>query len=133
MLNREEAKKFLLEELKKVPNREVCRQCATVEQLNRIFKEIEFDEMADFLIGDNLELKISEIPEDQKFEAILYFSNLNRIKGVGDWEIWDLIDVQTGEWYDRTIKEMFELEYDDLCDLKKEAFIEYAKSDKPDF
>lgn len=71
-MKREEVIKFFLEELKKVPNREVC-QVATEDQIHRISKELDFEIMDQFLKNENLALKISEVPKEFHFEMVLYF------------------------------------------------------------
>ena len=130
-MNREEALEILLEQLKKVPNREVCK-CATAEEIIRIFEEINFGKIYDFIFTGNLALKISEIPEDQKFEVILYFSKFSEIERVAYWYLCDYDDDQTEKWHERS-KEILEIDwFSELFEVDVDTLLEYAKSDKPD-
>ena len=59
-MNRDEAKKILLEQLEKLPNREVCR-IATKEEVETIVKQMEIDienTVSQILLVDNLYFKL---------------------------------------------------------------------------
>lgn len=130
---REEIIKFLLEELKKVPNREIC-QVVTAEQMDRIIAELNFEPMLEFLVKDDLEIKSHEIPLELRTEMVLYICILEEENDryFYDDEIWDFDDAAVEEFVENT-KKLLELGKDlELTDVAIADFLEYAKSDKPD-
>ncbi len=101
-MNRKEVIKFLLEELKKVPNREVCL-VATEEQIERIAEELEFDGVGGFLnTKKSLNLTVAEVPKDLHFEVVLYFILMTEFSEYfpEDSEIWNLDDGDTLKFID---------------------------------
>lgn len=132
-MNREEAVKFLLEELKKVPNRDVLR-LATEEQMERIAAELDLETMKNFLKEDDLKLNIQEIPEELYTEISLYFCMLQQFTGryVYDSEVW-ACDENTLQFIESVRKSLKVMEYLELADATIAEFLAYAKSDKPDF
>lgn len=142
-MKRDEAVKFLLEELKKVPNLDVCR-VATDQQMKRIAAEIDFETMQSFWLDAvlnadldaGLELKISEVPVELYTEVILYFCMLVEYRRAlpDDDDIWNLEDEATVAFLSK-VKHLFQLDEDeDFMDIYVSDFLEYAaKSDKPDF
>ena len=136
-MNRDEAKKILLEQLEKLPNREICR-IATEEEIETIVKQVEIDvenTVSQILLVDNLYFKLSEIPKDKRFEAILYLAlyseEFKDFYILDDFEIWDLADTETDIWIEK-LKRMLEIDTDLSCICLKDV-LEYAKSSKPDF
>lgn len=136
-MNREEAKKFLLEELKKVPDRDVCR-VATEEQIQRIAAELDFETMIDFLEVEDLELSIAEIPEKLHTEIVLYFCMLTEYEyyvGISDEAVWNAkLDDESTYNFITNIKRIFWLsESERVTEICIADFLEYSRSDKPDF
>ncbi len=134
-MNREQVLEFLLKELEKVPNRDVCR-VATEEQMKRIAAELDFEAILEFLLDEDLKLCISEIPEGFHMEIILYFAMMTEVDESQfpyEGEIWDLFDKATGDFV-ANVKQIFlNSERQEIASIWSFEFLEYAKSDKPDF
>ena len=136
-MNREQVLEFLLKELEKVPNRDVCR-VATEEQMERIAAELDFETILEIWLVEDLKLYISEIPEELRTEVIVYFCLLTEYEyaDLNEKEIWSYYDEETLAFL-TNIEEVFWLvragHCDHVLDIRVADFLEYAKSDKPDF
>lgn len=134
-------KKFFLEELKKVPNRDVLK-VATWEEILRIAREIDFQAVEQIYFKANgLKLKKCDIPAEELFEANFFF-NLSsefeeQLKTIGEWtvhNVWDLNDSDTCkmlEDYATLIVGEKAWMYDAYF-FNLDAVLKYAKSDRPD-
>lgn len=95
-------KKFFLEELKKVPNRDVLK-VATREEIRRIAEEIDFMAIERiYAESPSLGLLKSDIPSELLFEANFIFNlslEFEKELGTGgSWEVyyvWNLEDLDT--------------------------------------
>jgi len=94
MISLEERKEFLWKELNKLPNREVCK-CATIKEIIRILQEVNVKDAREVFEDFEINLTVSEIPDGQIFETILYFllaPEWNEDFLVYDEYIWNLSD-----------------------------------------
>jgi len=134
MISLEERKEFLWKELNKLPNREVCK-CATIKEIIRILQEVNVKDAREVFEDFEINLTVSEIPDGQIFETILYFllaPEWNEDFLVYDEYIWNLSDEETKKRLEEA-KEVLEIDFDEeLCNILLSEFLEYAKSDKPD-
>ena len=129
-------KKFFLEELKKVPNRDVLK-VATREEILRIAEEIDFKAIKEMAYGLGLEKK--DIPSELLFEANFFFSLSLEVSIRGSWgvfDVWNLKDSDTYQMVEKyatlicgveDTKAILDLYYFDL-----DFVLHYAKSDRPD-
>ena len=128
------AKKFLVEELKKVPNREICK-VITKEQFERVVKELDLETMKNYLENCALSLTVADIPDDMWFETILYLVLLTeRTEGCTifylDENLFDL-NAETKEKISvikKTIGYVGEISL-----LEIDLLLKYCKSERPDF
>lgn len=150
-MNRLEAKKFLLKELKKVPNREVFK-VATKSQLEIITEEIivEIDKKVEVFLKENESFlfKAKEIPNNLWFEMVAFLALTAEAVEVEDVDaIWGYDNEQFFNFMDEKIVEKLEKVADILeiydkteqlfgqisTDVTIEDLMSYAKSDKADF
>ena len=133
-MDRKEVLEHLLEELTKLPNRQLCCE-VTADEVRKIADlELDFDPLVDFINADNcLKLKSSEVSEN-RIQALLYFSLMNEHVGcMMDYHIWNYEDEDTGRFIE-TAEQIFEVgvynSLCDLCDVSVEDILEYARSDE---
>lgn len=134
-------KKFFLEELKKVPNRDVLK-VATREEIRRIAEEIDFMAIERiYAESPSLGLVKSDVPPELLFEANFIF-NLSlefeeELHTGGHWEVyyvWNLNDSDTHKMlqhYAMLIRGGDASLYDAYF-FSLDAVLQYARSDKPD-
>lgn len=142
-MERKELVEKLIEEFKKVPNRDVCR-VATKDEVKVIADEmkIDFETMIQFSSSKALLLTICAIPKEFHFEAIMFFTM------AGDYyfdefyfqnpeeTIWNLNDQETldeGEKIKVVFYNLDKVWLNSILDIRVEDMLKYAQSDLPDF
>lgn len=134
-------KKFFLEELKKVPNRDILK-VATREEILRIAGEIDFQAVEQIYFKANgLKLKKCDIPAEELFEANFIF-NLSlefeeELNTMGLWEVnyaWNLNDSDTHKMLQHYAMLVHggDAFLHDAYFFDLDAVLQYARSDKPD-
>lgn len=134
-------KSLFLEQIKKVPNRDVLK-VATRDEILRIAEEIDFKAIEEiYFKAHGLELKKSDIPAEELFEVNFFF-NLSsefeeELETIGEWtvsDVWNLKDSNTCQMlqdYAILIGGEKAWMYDAYF-FNLDAVLQYAKSNKSD-
>lgn len=134
-----EQKTLFLEEIKKVPNRDVLR-VATRAEIRRIAEEIDFEAIERiYAESPSLGLVKSDIPEDMLFEANFIF-NLSlefetELHTGGYWEVyyvWNLEDLDTYKMVENYAIHIGDINSSiyDAYSFSLDTVLQYAKSSR---
>lgn len=132
-MNRDEMIAFMIEELKKIPNRDRCKT-ETEEHMGWLAAEVDFEKLERFLAIGDLGLDIGEVPSNFYTEVYLYFVMAEEYTSqyFFDFEIWNLEDEATCDFL-ANAKEILQIYKEDhFTGITVAEFLEYARSDRPD-
>lgn len=91
-LDREDVVNALIDQLKRVPNEELCRTVITEEQIMTVAEQVlNFQKVTDYLLKNDLEIERYEIPDELWFEMILFMAMEGNANSGGFWIVNDEI------------------------------------------
>lgn len=125
-------KLFLRDLRRKVPNQKKC-QVATEEEIMGMARKIDFEPMEKFLSQNSLDLTLSEIPQELRFNSVCYFVLCTEVmmeeshQLLDDSEIWNFSDYETLHYITDILNEINtyqEYPYEEITEVYLSDFLD---------